>query len=547
MREIDGVPSMKIVWLILLLIAASCKGKKSEILSENSKPLKMCAAVRGNGELVLAHFSSLSKVVGKLGLIDGFAGGSSASITAFIYESMLQNPFLSANESKKQKEVALLLKSVYGFVEYVEGTPEAQAIFQLKEYLSGEEKKRLQAGLAKSDKQSLDEVRSLLKKVTELESLQDLINPAFLKLLFPTGNIEVDKQRLQEAYKSVTAVGGAFAVPSDSSLFLRPGLLDFKKVASRLNYVAHFYAGLGNMKFGKMKDYSRNFETFLNECSDSVDTGWNNLNQKCHQTFKAAVTQYFLADEKDSKKRTSDLMGSGLPVLISTSVLSGDAFKKYSHAKSKYENGKLEDLSALSKLDFSKDVGFGYWGNSRDLKSVLKKQDAGDLKSALSRALPEASWGEALSASPAEPGLSNGVKLNENTVSLGGWSDLHPVKVLKDIGCEKVIYITRNSPESQFAVGTARQLGATDKHIADLYSLDNKGSSFSKALVMADGVWCTDWNNPQFGAQNRDALDKDSFSAPLVTDNKAWLTEYSGSVTVQSALGKPQFLGCVGN
>lgn len=35
-----------------------------------------CAAIRGNGELVMSHFSSLARFVEDQGVIDGLAGGT---------------------------------------------------------------------------------------------------------------------------------------------------------------------------------------------------------------------------------------------------------------------------------------------------------------------------------------------------------------------------------------------------------------------------------------------------------------------------------------
>ncbi len=73
---------------------------------------RLCAAVRGNGQSILTHFASLSQIVGHYGVVDGMAGGSSGSITTFVYESMLKNPVMKRDPAR----LALALKSTEGAV-----------------------------------------------------------------------------------------------------------------------------------------------------------------------------------------------------------------------------------------------------------------------------------------------------------------------------------------------------------------------------------------------------------------------------------------------
>ena len=64
---------------------------QGEIVQAPSRGPKVCAAVRGNGHYVVTHFASLARIVEHYGVVDGMAGGSSGSLSTFIYDSMLKN------------------------------------------------------------------------------------------------------------------------------------------------------------------------------------------------------------------------------------------------------------------------------------------------------------------------------------------------------------------------------------------------------------------------------------------------------------------------
>src|SRR5262249_21728456 len=102
----------------------------------NAQP-KLCAAIRGNGPLISAHWPALARVVANYGLIDAAAGGSSASITMFLYESILHNPLVydckdhSCTDLEVKARVALLLKSMLGYIQVIGKTKEIIAIRNL--------------------------------------------------------------------------------------------------------------------------------------------------------------------------------------------------------------------------------------------------------------------------------------------------------------------------------------------------------------------------------------------------------------------------------
>src|SRR5690606_25187121 len=130
-------------------------------------------------------------------------------------------------------------------------------------------------------------------------------------------------------------------------------------------------------------------------------------------------------------------------------------------------------------------VRFGYFGDPDSIDAITKAERS-DLKSQMRIGLGQPTWREVLSYSPAEPGLSRALPVNGELVSAGGWSDLHPVLVLKDVGCDEVVYVTRSDPESNFALGVASILGMSADDKRSLYDLENPDSSFSQSLAEAD-------------------------------------------------------------
>lgn len=73
-----------------------------------------------------AHWGALSQVVQKKGLPKAMAGGSSASISMFLLESLSLNPLLENNTQK-----SLMIKSFQGYFEALTQTAEGQALMAM--------------------------------------------------------------------------------------------------------------------------------------------------------------------------------------------------------------------------------------------------------------------------------------------------------------------------------------------------------------------------------------------------------------------------------
>jgi hypothetical protein len=160
------------------------------------------------------------------------------------------------------------------------------------------------------------------------------------------------------------------------------------------------------------------------------------------------------------------------------------------------------------------DLKYGNWGSDADLAAVAKS-GFGDHKTKKMTSLGGGTWKEALTRSPAEPGLSRFIEFPDGRLTSGGWSDLAPTLVLKAIGCEKVIYVQRQGDESTFAIGVAKQDGMTEGDWKSLYDLSNPESSYSLSVEKADGVWCANWD--AFGDLQQREKALDAYTAPIET------------------------------
>jgi hypothetical protein len=121
-------------------------------------------------------------------------------------------------------------------------------------------------------------------------------------------------------------------------------------------------------------------------------------------------------------------------------------------------------------------------------------------------------------------------------VSFGGWSDLAPTLVLENLGCEKVVYVTREGEESNFAVGIAKLLGMDATGETALYDLDNKDSAFSRSLSESNASWCTNWNAQS--ATDLPGITADSYSAPMESSDKFFTSGDTAYPRVSSAIHK---------
>ncbi len=479
---------------------APCEGAKCDGLDDDGdEASRMCVGVRGNGQLIFAHFASLARIVEHYGPVWGAAGGSSGSITMFVLESMQMNPALGScgkgecSRAEQGQRLALLLKSMNGYAAVLGQTPEAAAIGQL-----GPLGQRFAdsgiAALAESDPAAAQQ--SLLD-LLQSDDLRDLINPEIVETVASSPDPAFHVRDLATALASL----GSFDVGctpeqaangcNPKAIFVRPGLLDFPALVEKIGRIGDFYAGLGP------QDASR-WQAWLDGCAPgAVGAPWPQIAATplgaatCGAEYTAMLEDYRTAVLVQGARptRLDQPIGGRLAALVSTSVLTGAAFDGFAAARADYGAGEPYDLEVAFD-----DVRFGYWGAADDLARVeANPRRFGDLKTEKFLSLGPANWAQALAYSPAEPGLARALEIDDRHVSAGGWSDLHPTLVLANLGCDEIVYVTRRGDESSFATGVASELGMDEAARAALYDLDG-ASSFADSLAEADAVWCTDWN-----------------------------------------------------
>lgn len=617
-----------------------------------------CAAIRGNGELIPAHWGAMGRIVETWGMPKAMAGGSSAAITLFFIESIAANKLLSewaeGDENKLKSYQSLLVKSLQGYIEFLASQKEIQEIEAL---IASEKFAKILAPLKDTKTGShTEDLTSAIQIILEQQKIIDdvlkkldehgyfpLLNPEFLGLI--TGVIS-DMQELKKLslealvvdigqfvtlglldgkeyveriekltaslqfklkeLKDSVAFFGDFASWNDKHLFFRAGIIHFAELGRMLSRTANFLAGYGFDESDK-----ENFSHFVKTCGEqSVGRTWigphglNPTNESpCRLLFFKALSQYreklMVQNWKVSgdDDRFNELVGKHVPSFVSTSIIKDSSVKRFQSLHKKYLQGMKQDFGSF-KVSFKKELFFGYWGQSKDLKKAetnLHSPDgfevngrhynySNDLKSQKFLSLGEATWETALALSPAEPGLSRVLPFpnNPDYLSAGGWTDLHPSLVLRANGCKNVIYITRRDGESLFVQGVIHRLtdiegipvdklsstddnankynnNSGDEHSlssewAQLYNLANPNSSLALSISESDGVYCTNWNS--FDIKKKDGLSKlihDAYSSriymnennptPLVLDSN--FKQLFKEDNVEGPGGYKEFAGCI--
>ena len=506
-----------------------------------------CLAIRGNGEAMPAHWGAMSQVIQKKGMPKALAGGSSASISLFLLDSLAANPRKLTNT-----DYSLLVKSFQGYFEALTQTKEGKAIAailadkqifrELIDRASRLELTRITPQEIRFFKGHLSSLQTLLNSY----DLKGLINPEFeayvketiyfadalgyKKMGVTPEMVEYRKIQISHAIKNF----GSFNAAADDAIFFRPGLISFTHLANVIGIMGDFYAGIKVKNNAVQNQIEQDVEQFLKTCSPgSEKLTWSQLSKAkptCQQLFVKAVLKYRTVSEGSKSVRIQELIGSNLAAFPTTAVLTGEAVIKFRKAREDFRFA--QDLKFGRQFQVSdEDVHFGYWGDKyklRDIGNNLRYDSftRNDKKSQKFLSLGSRSWLEALATSPAEPGLSALVDLNQEMVSAGGWSDLHPTLDLKAYGCEDVVYLTRKGGESFFAQGVMKRLtnyegfefsdwfnlsqtqtyqenargnsrdqGSYASSWSQLYNMANGQSSIRLSMRAANSIVCTDWDS----------------------------------------------------
>ncbi len=581
---------MHIQWLALcvLLSLTTCKtaSKSSEASSSQSgmntssnftpsKPakLEMCAAIRGNGNYVFAHWGALARVLESYGPIDGLAGGSSASATSFLYESVYMNPavwdctpsFGRCTERQAALRMAFLMKSMRDFVavlgDRVDFGAAAQAVpklierFKDKEFLAAVSSGDLYKGISAGH------------RILSSPELGGVIDK---KILGRLKEALTDSSKRKLVFAELKGAVAALSWNSDDpAILIQRGLIDFNELTKRIGIAGDFYAGKDPETVAQTK-------RLLDACTNkSEGVQWreivslpgpqelvskprNSINpwavpeletkkQTCGDYYKTTLNSFFDRFNKANvePKRLSDPVGGMIPTLAATSIFKDVEADNYlKHIYLLYMNGDPY------KRGFSSDwIRFGYWGAQADLDKVSQNQKGfDDIKTERFESLGQVQWGEALRVGPQEPGLGSVLCNTEQGTtskrgkwdsysnlpegqkclrwSLGAWSDLYPVQALKNLGCERVVYVTRRDDEGDFIRGVVKLLTKDDAEwqVTDreMFDLDVPTSAAARGLASADATVCSDWN--VIDATQLDCLGNDSYRAPVQTKDEFFLS-----------------------
>jgi hypothetical protein len=322
-------------------------------------------------------------------------------------------------------------------------------------------------------------------------------------------------------------------------------------VVQLLGRIGDFYDNLGPAQ------NPAHWRSFFAACTDSTfGKSWTQISKTaCGTAFKSLVKDFHsnLPDNYEAK-RTNQTIGTFIPIFNSTTMLFGkESVDAWKHVKQVYDDGGPDD-AWVYKPEFDKYFRVGYWGNPADLKTAAAVKSFGDYKSSLFFALGERPWWQVMYRSASEPGLSHALPYDElvpdengvaeEVLTTGGWSDGHSVLVLKALGCEHVVYITRQGPDSNFAKGVAKSLGMSDDEKHRLFDVEKVAkepfTSFEKSVVNASGVWCTNWDGTKLDpnllyedGQNAVFQVNDDF----FTDTKRFPTPYSKATKHSNQLG----------
>jgi hypothetical protein len=587
-------------WLVLLLICSLASLAWSQTL-EPKESTDYCVAIRGNGELAPAHWGAFAKTLETFGTPVGAAGGSSASITVFLFESMLSNPIVAALDTTEKKEaLALLFKALEPLVSKVGHDSRFEEALVGLRMIQGEiTAPPLQGFLAiLAHLQNPTILKSTLSKLeAALRSLQDsqiLNGPAIQRLSrdiiqlqqkFSIDQLNLVFAEVNDIKKSL-AVFGKFNAKDDYQLFIRDGLLNFEALTNSFGALADFLSLRNATPAATLA-----FQSFRNACgSQTVGLNWEaimTLKPECQNHLNQWVASYLPNYVPQANSRLHDPIGQTLSVITSTAIIQGDSVEKFKNIKAQYQRTFSSDLGVDMNVVKDEDLKFGYWGRLTDLEKMKSLLDPKIDKNSRFLSLGTQPWNKILAYSPAEPGLSAFLEY-ENVISMGGWSDLHPIPALKAIGCKNVVYLTRKQGDSIFAMGVAKRLlgmpelgwDFLEKDPANqadflktnlknalgnedtsslwgrFFNIKNPESSFAYSLKLADAVVCTNWNAfdiktdfhamideayqaPIFNRSNLPVLELPAISSPQLRFLKP--SDYE----TKSIDGIPVFAGCI--
>jgi hypothetical protein len=524
------------IFLLLSLCTNSVISAAAEIHhSFDTDSPKNCVAVRGNGGRGAAHMSALANSHERYGMLWGIAGASSGSVLSFLVDSIYGNPLLKDCEgtqcspTETAARAALLMKSELSRTASLAQFPEATTFtmfFRIAMLLKEQDIEHL---LIKDPPEGMFRLRQLLL----LPALSDIINPEILR------TIEQSSEPVAVAKDIVKGLllGANFEFDGLNT-FIRPGIVSFPKLTEFLGRMGDFLSLQGDFVD------RQGMATYLKTCAvPGLHRPWSQVrempagNTTCGRMYTSLIQDYYQKARNSGQPsvRLNQVVGTNLRTLVSIARLEGPSALKWEQAQQSYLSG----ATWHGKLPL-RDLTIGYFGNDSDLdKLQANKFQYDDIKTSKIRILKGQTWRDVLNTSPAEPGISSGVKLatKELAVGLGGWIDLHPVQSLLNIGCDVVVLQTTEGPMlNQYSDKVLDLFDATPSEHLSFYSLDQTNSSLAQALKKVSGIKCIDYD--KYSILDVDGLADAGWNAPFLTQLDFFKTGPNPDPKIVHALNK---------
>lgn len=441
-------------------------------------------ALKGNGPRVFAHFGGLAKSLEVLNgdpLITSVGGGSSAAITAFLYENMLRNPAVLACDSSEcqAQRLSLLLKSMEGVVDAMISSNVYRALQKLRGGIGG-----FSSSLNSFSEGQIIEVIELLESLRL--GCQKWVNPDFVKFLTRLDTPVLFKIR---QVKRILDHLGTFDEEENADFFFMPGLVNMNQFAESTGRLAAFF----NPRSSTHKQWWIDFFEQYSPEQSALGKRWRVLDQETRDVFDRQL-KYFM--EFVHETRLDEPVDSyDFGTVIGTAFIeSKDAVKEYQRFQRKFIAGNSIDKGFLNR--FEKDLKIGLMGSERTLSILEKVQselDSEDWKRMVM--IHKTSWRDVMTTSPAEPGLSDGVYLKHG-LSLGGWVAPYLVQALRSsTQGQPVVYLGRPGA-AMFGHFVAQTLGLNHLALKDLFSEEGEDNSYKRNVGGADYRMIVDWDAP---------------------------------------------------
>lgn len=505
----------------------SPQGSALQSGAQTGGDLQLCASITGNGQFIYSHFGALTTILEDIGWIDMLAGGSSASVTQFIYAAMASSEFLNdcPDELCKRQRVAFMLKTLTGYAASFASTdPDILGMRALYDWL------RLDVDWDAIEADHSKILTLFSEENAAFKRVAEIINPDVLAL--------AQAGEFEELYSIIS-----FPLEwklSDPAMLIRPGLINFKKLVEQVNRASHLY--VGRSADPTIQGLQGRFKSLMtSSCASEVKGSpsyWSAQSQ-CAMGLMGVMAEYQRtvknlsdADEARLLNRAAAPVGSDFPVLIHSAMMTGDSANSINTAYSSYFDDYLPQLIAgrspqspqLTYASEFKDIKIGYWGRPEHLRRLAAPFNTAEA-SAMFGIGGDAyylaqwkeysgrgvyftdeftTWAEALVRSPAEPGLANMVPTGD-MYSAGGWPNGRAVHNLKKIGCQKVIALTLpnissysievlNNLAPNDMEGNGGQFGWLDFWPRSEADYDEgKKSWWYREMDAADAIHCINW------------------------------------------------------